>query len=399
MSRVKRSVHARKKRRKVLKEAKGYFGRKHSSYRFAKEQVQRSGMYAYRDRRNRKRDFRRLWITRINAAARLEGMSYSELIHGLEQGRGRGQPQDARRDRGQRPRCVPPICGARPGGCGRLARSRHSTLPGRAVKTARFFVPGEETTTRRTHPRQDRPMIASPQNEKLKLVRKLRERKHREREGLFVTEGEDLVEAGLAAGARAALPADRRRLRASGGEEVEPELLAAVSVARLRARGRSPSGRSAGPRRRRPPCVYLHGVGDPGNVGAIVRTAHALLDGTVVARARLRRPLLAEGGAGQHGLDLRPAAGAGRARGDAGAAGGAGRPRRRRARGARPARRRSASAPSARACPPRCSPQCEVEVTIPLRPGGAESLNVAAAAAIACERISSPAMPEARPDA
>ena len=83
MSRVKRSVHARKKRRKVLKEAKGYYGRKHSSYRFAKEQVQRSGMYAYRDRRNRKRDFRRLWIIRINAAARREGLSYSELMHGL----------------------------------------------------------------------------------------------------------------------------------------------------------------------------------------------------------------------------------------------------------------------------------------------------------------------------
>ena len=85
MSRVKRSVHARKKRRKVLKEAKGYYGRKHSSYRFAKEQVQRSGMYAYRDRRNRKRDFRRLWIIRINAAARAEGLSYSELMHGLKQ--------------------------------------------------------------------------------------------------------------------------------------------------------------------------------------------------------------------------------------------------------------------------------------------------------------------------
>jgi large subunit ribosomal protein L20 len=83
MARVKRSVNARKKRRKVLKEAKGYFGRKHSSYRFAKEQVQRSGMYAYRDRRNRKREFRKLWITRINAAARREGMSYSELINGL----------------------------------------------------------------------------------------------------------------------------------------------------------------------------------------------------------------------------------------------------------------------------------------------------------------------------
>jgi large subunit ribosomal protein L20 len=85
VSRVKRSVSARKKRRKVLKEAKGYFGRKHSSYRFAKEQVQRSGAYAYRDRRNRKREFRKLWITRINAAARLEGMSYSQLIHGLDQ--------------------------------------------------------------------------------------------------------------------------------------------------------------------------------------------------------------------------------------------------------------------------------------------------------------------------
>jgi large subunit ribosomal protein L20 len=85
MSRVKRSVHARKKRRKVLKEAKGYWGRKHSSYRFAKEQVQRSGMYAYRDRRNRKRDFRRLWIIRINAAARREGISYSQLMHGLSE--------------------------------------------------------------------------------------------------------------------------------------------------------------------------------------------------------------------------------------------------------------------------------------------------------------------------
>jgi large subunit ribosomal protein L20 len=83
VTRVKRSVHARKKRRATLKQAKGYFGRKKSSYRFAKEQVQRSGAYAYRDRRNRKRDFRRLWIIRINAAARREGMSYSQLMHGL----------------------------------------------------------------------------------------------------------------------------------------------------------------------------------------------------------------------------------------------------------------------------------------------------------------------------
>ena len=85
MTRVKRSVPARKKRRATLKEAKGYWGRKSSSYRFAKEQVQRSGAYAYRDRRNRKRDFRRLWIIRINAAARREGMSYSQLMHGLKE--------------------------------------------------------------------------------------------------------------------------------------------------------------------------------------------------------------------------------------------------------------------------------------------------------------------------
>ncbi len=84
MTRVKRSVHARKKRRSTLKAAKGYWGRKNSSYRFAKEQLQRSGAYAYRDRRKRKRDFRRLWIIRINAAARREGLSYSQLMHGLK---------------------------------------------------------------------------------------------------------------------------------------------------------------------------------------------------------------------------------------------------------------------------------------------------------------------------
>ncbi len=83
MSRVKRSVHARKKRRSALDRAKGYRGEKHSSYRRAKEQLLKSDTYAYRDRRNRKRDFRRLWIVRINAAAREEGMSYSQFIHGL----------------------------------------------------------------------------------------------------------------------------------------------------------------------------------------------------------------------------------------------------------------------------------------------------------------------------
>ena len=81
--RVKRSTHARKKRRATLDRTKGYRGEAHSSYKRAKEALLKADSYAYRDRRNRKRDFRRLWITRINAAARREGMSYSELMHGL----------------------------------------------------------------------------------------------------------------------------------------------------------------------------------------------------------------------------------------------------------------------------------------------------------------------------
>ncbi len=84
MTRVKRSVHARKKRRKTLELAKGYRGEANSNYKRAKEAVMKADQYAYRDRRNRKRDFRRLWITRINAAARAEGMTYGELIHGLK---------------------------------------------------------------------------------------------------------------------------------------------------------------------------------------------------------------------------------------------------------------------------------------------------------------------------
>ena len=83
MPRVKRSVHARKKRRKVLEQAKGYYGRKSTHYRYAKEQVEHSLVYAYRDRRNKKRDFRRLWIARINAAARECGITYSQFINGL----------------------------------------------------------------------------------------------------------------------------------------------------------------------------------------------------------------------------------------------------------------------------------------------------------------------------
>jgi TrmH family RNA methyltransferase len=228
-------------------------------------------------------------------------------------------------------------------------------------------------------------MISSPQNEKLKLVRKLRDRKHREREGLFASEGEDLLEAGLAAGAepRFLLTAAGSGL---GGEEVEPELLAgtsslgsgtrAIAVWPLRWADGAPA-----------PCVYLHGVGDPGNVGAIVRTAHALLDGPLAlgpgcadpfspkavrasmgsifarppARAELeetpapRAALVAHGGAGLAALDGAATLCLGSERDG---------------------------------LPAAVLARCEATATIPL-PGGAESLNVAAAAAIACERVAS----------
>ena len=84
MARIKRAVNAHKKRRKIMKLAKGYWGAKSKQYRAASEQVARSLRYAYTGRKLRKRDFRRLWITRINAAARINGMSYSTFINGLK---------------------------------------------------------------------------------------------------------------------------------------------------------------------------------------------------------------------------------------------------------------------------------------------------------------------------
>ena len=85
MARVKRSVNAHKKRREILEQASGYRGQRSRLYRKAKEQVTHSLVYAYRDRRARKGDFRRLWIQRINAAARAEGMTYNRFISGLHE--------------------------------------------------------------------------------------------------------------------------------------------------------------------------------------------------------------------------------------------------------------------------------------------------------------------------
>ncbi|PQD94676.1 50S ribosomal protein L20 [Pradoshia eiseniae] len=84
MPRVKGGTVTRRRRKKVLKLAKGYFGSKHTLYKVANQQVMKSLQYAFRDRRQKKRDFRKLWITRINAAARINGLSYSRLMHGLK---------------------------------------------------------------------------------------------------------------------------------------------------------------------------------------------------------------------------------------------------------------------------------------------------------------------------
>ena len=153
----------------------------------------KSDAYAYRDRRNRKRDFRGLWIVRINAAARREGLTYSRMMAGLRDRRGRRQPQDACGRRRARPRDVPPICRASqagPGGVrGRiLIQSGQGKPPGRRpAGQPPFFVQGPDMTE----------PITSRSNPRLKELRKLHERKHRERTGLFVAEGEDMLTAAL----------------------------------------------------------------------------------------------------------------------------------------------------------------------------------------------------------
>ena len=84
MSRVKRGIRTRARHHKILKQAKGYFGHKSKLFKVANQQVMKSGAYTYRDRRNKKRDFRKLWIQRINAACRVNGLSYSRFMNGLK---------------------------------------------------------------------------------------------------------------------------------------------------------------------------------------------------------------------------------------------------------------------------------------------------------------------------
>jgi TrmH family RNA methyltransferase len=239
-------------------------------------------------------------------------------------------------------------------------------------------------------------MIESPQNEKLKLVRKLRERKQREREGLFATEGEDLLEAGLAAGAQ-----PRFVLVAAGsgleGEEVEPGLLADASTL-----GSGTRVIAVWPMRwvesLATPCFYLHGVGDPGNVGTIIRTVDALVGNSVVIGGDSADPFSPKAVRASMGsLFSQPPL---RASVDA-------TPQPRVALVPHGGEELDTLAGAATVClgaereglPEDVLAACERRVTIPLRAGGPDSLNVAAAAAIAAQRISSLAMEEAQPDA
>ena len=257
-------------------------------------------------------------------------------------------------------------------------------------------------------------MITSKDNEKLKLVRKLQQRRHRDREGMFVTEGEDLLEAGVAAGVEpvALLTLEGEGL---GGEAVAADALGSVSTLGSGTRAVA-VWRQAWSPVEGPVCVYLHGVADPGNVGAIVRTTNALVGGTVVlgpecadpygpkavratmgsiftqplARAGIeetpkpRIALVAHGGEPIDSLSINAEyLSTSRQEGDRAFQGSP---------STQPQSGLTLVLGSERGgVPPEVVEAADERVTIPLRTGAAESLNVAAAAAIALQRISSEA--------
>jgi RNA methyltransferase, TrmH family len=228
--------------------------------------------------------------------------------------------------------------------------------------------------------------ITSPQNEKLKLIHRLERRRTREREGLFVTEGEDLVEAGRAAGVEPVelLTAAGEGL---GGTEVEPALLDRFSALGSGTRAIA-IWRQLWADQPVPPAVYLHGVSDPGNVGSVIRTAHALVGGSVVLGPDCADPFgprAARASMGAVFAEPLVRAGIDATSGPRAALV---------AHGGEPLVRLEGAATiclgaEREGLPAEVLEGCDVQVTIPLREG-AESLNVAAAAAIALQRIRSP---------
>ena len=321
---------------------------------------------------------------RINAAARREGMSYSELIHGLNGGRGRGEPQDARRHRRARPRGVSPICRASPGGRGGLSAAEPptTTLPG--ARAGRPFCSATDWNDDDHQPRQ-REAEAGPQARRPPPARArgaVRRRgrgpgrgrpRPRAASRELVLPRRDRRRRGRAGAARLGLrprlghPGDRGLARTPGPTARRPRLRLPARRRRPRQRRRDrPLGARA--RRRRSSCS-----GPAAPIPTRPKAVRASM-GSIFGASRSRVP--------RSPRRRRPGSRWSRTAATRRTAGG---------------RRRSASAPSARGCPTRSLAACERRWTIPLRPGGAESLNVAAAAAIALA-ADIVAAPDAGPD-
>ena len=272
MARVKRAVHGRKHHRAVLEQAKGYYGNKSRSYRAANEQLMHSMQYAFRDRRARKGDFRKLWIQRINAGARQHGMSYSRLINGLHLA---GVEVDRK--------VLADLAVSDPEAFGALVATAQDALAQRARGRGRFLTQRLAFTHRRVR----------------RLRGLLQKRSARWSERAFVAEGAELIRCALdagvpvesvyvspdgaddravqevcrraEAGGRAGLPPGRRRPGAGGRHRH-----AAAGAGRA-AHARGAAGRDR--RRGRPATgalvVVLVDVRDPGNAGTVLRAADA----------------------------------------------------------------------------------------------------------------------------
>ncbi len=279
MARVKRAVASKKHRKATLERAKGYYGNKSRSYRAANEQVMHSLQYAYRDRRARKGDFRQLWIQRINAACRLNGMTYSEVHRRPEGRRDRGRPQGPRRSRRHRS-----------GGVHRPGRGGRRRV-GQRLNLLRPPAPvGVEPT----------PLSAS--NSRLNSLRRLSGRRRaRLQAGAFVIEGPIPVGEVLAAGAvledlfvdatawadaepGSALHEAVTAASAAGTPvwSLPPGVLARVAdtvtpqgLLGVAPRRPTPLDDLLAPSDRPGPVLVLVDVADPGNAGTLVRTAEA----------------------------------------------------------------------------------------------------------------------------
>ena len=241
MPRVKRSVHAQKKRRKVLEQAKGYWGFKHTHYRYAKEQVEHSLVYAYRDRKNKKRTFRRLWITRINAAARDARAVVQPVRPRLRQGRASSSTA----------RCSPTSRSA--------TRPRSARSPSRPRPRSKPSQPDHLTRQRaaQARPQAPRPALA-------RQARAVRRRGRGSRRG-----------GGDAGSSRSSCSSPARRRAGAARRGLDARAPAA--------RDRASTGATDLPRGARPVTLALWHVADPGNVGTLLRSADAFGAGVALS--------------------------------------------------------------------------------------------------------------------